>query len=403
MAPTRGSLQGLDWLNFFIANVQTGFGPFISVYLTASAWPQVDIGLVLTISSVVSLVGLFPAGVLVDAIAAKRTLAAFGIAAIAGTALVLAAWPIFPLVLLAEVLHGIASCLLGPAIAAMTIGLVEQHLVSRRFARNASFASIGNGIAAALMGACGRFVSDRAVFVLTAGLALPALIALYRIRASDIDPLRARGGLPSESRNAPPARLIDILENRQLLIFGGCLALFHLGNAAMLPLAASVVTMHSNKWATALIAACIVVPQIIVAVFSPWVGRKAEQWGRKPLLLLGFVALPVRGVLFAAIVSPWLLVGVQVLDGVSAAVMGVLLPIVVADVTHRTGHFNAALGAAGTAAGIGASISPSLAGFTIDFFGGQAAFLLLAAVAALGTAILWSGMPETRRAQQLSE
>jgi MFS family permease len=161
--------------------------------------------------------------------------------------------------------------------------------------------------------------------------------------------------------------------------------------------------MHSNKWATALIAACIVVPQIIVAVFSPWVGRKAEQWGRKPLLLLGFVALPVRGVLFAAIVSPWLLVGVQVLDGVSAAVMGVLLPIVVADVTHRTGHFNAALGAAGTAAGIGASISPSLAGFTIDFFGGQAAFLLLAAVAALGTAILWSGMPETRRAQELSE
>lgn len=395
--PARASLHGLDGLNFFIANVQTGFGPFISVYLTANAWPQTDIGLVLTVSSVVSLVGLLPGGVLIDAVAAKRTAAAIAIVAIAGSALALALRPIFPLVLLAEVLHGVASCLLGPAIAAITIGLVDRHLVSRRFARNASFASVGNGIAALLMGVCGRLLSARAVFVLTAALAVPALAALQRIRAGDIDPQRGGGAADaSERRNAPPARLVDILENRELLIFGGCLALFHLGNAAMLPVAASVITMHSNQWATTLIAACIVVPQIVVAVFSPWVGRKAEQWGRKPLLLLGFVALPLRGILFAVIASPWLLVAVQVLDGISAAVIGVLLPIVIADLTGRTGHFNAALGAAGTAAGVGASISPSLAGFTIDRFGGPAAFLLLAGIATLGAAVLWARMPETR-------
>src|SRR6185437_1942164 len=395
-ASPRASLQGLDGLNFFIANVQTGFGPFISVYLTANAWPQVDIGLVLTISGVVSLVGLFPAGVLVDAIAAKRSVAAIAILAIAGTALALAARPVFPLVLLAEVLHGIASCLLGPAIAAITIGLVEQHLISARFGRNASFASVGNAIAAALMGACGRLFSDRAVFVLTAALAIPALLALYRIRARDIDAARARGGLPPAGDNAAPARLVDILKNRNLLIFSLCLALFHLGNAAMLPLAGSVVTMHSNQWATVLIAACIVVPQIVVAAFSPWVGRKAQQWGRRPLLVLGFAALPIRGVLFAAIVSPWLLVGVQVLDGISAAVIGVLLPIVVSDLTRRSGHFNAALSTAGTAAGVGASISPSLAGYVTDSVGYGAAFLLLAGIAALGLAVLWRALPETR-------
>ncbi|HEY3919296.1 MAG TPA: MFS transporter [Stellaceae bacterium] len=398
MAPARSSLHGLDGLNFFIANVQTGFGPFISVYLTGSAWPQTDIGLVLTVSSLVSLVGLLPGGMLIDALAAKRAAAAVAIVAIAGSALALALSPRFPLVLLAEVLHGVASCLLGPAIAAITIGLVAPHLISRRFARNASFASVGNGIAALLMGVCGRLLSARAVFVLTAALAVPALAALWRIRAVDIDPRHTSADSQSERRNVPPARLVDILENRDLLIFGGCLALFHLGNAAMLPLAGSIITMRSNEWATSLIAACIVVPQIVVAVFSPWVGRKAEQWGRKPVLLLGFAALPVRGVLFALIASPWLLVVVQVLDGISAAVIGVLLPIVIADLTRRSGHFNAALGAAGTAAGLGASISPSLAGFTIDQFGGPAAFLLLAGLGAAGAALVWARMPETRPA-----
>ena len=395
-ALAQSSHRGLDWLNFFIANVQTGFGPFISVYLTAKAWPQTDIGVVLTVSSLVSLAGQFPSGVLVDAMASKRLAAAIAIVAIGGTALILSLWPIFPLVLLAEVLHGVASCLLGPAIAAISIGLVEEGFASRRFARNASFASVGNGIAAALMGACGRLLSNQAVFFLTAALTVPALLSLRWIRTADIDPLRARGSAPKNRSNRPAMRLADVLENRNLLIFGGCMMMFHLGNAAMLPLVGSVVTIHSNQWATVLIAACIVVPQIVVAVSSPWVGRKAEAWGRKPLLLLGFAAVPIRGVLFAVIVSPWLLVVVQLLDGLSAAVFGVLLPVVVADTTQRSGHFNASLGAIGTATGIGASLSPGIAGFVISDFGSAAAFLLLASFAALGAVMIWAVMPETK-------
>jgi MFS family permease len=396
--PPRGSLRGLDWLNFFIANVQTGFGPFISVYLTSRAWPQVDIGLVLTVSGVVALLGQIPGGIMIDSLRSKRLAAAIAIGATAGSALTLAAWPAFALVLVAEVLHGVAGCLLNPAIAAITVGLVAERDASKRFGRNASFASVGNGIAAALMGTCGQLFSYRAVFILTAALAAPALLALRRIRGSDIDPLRARGEAPPGRVNHPPVRIRDMLRNRRLLIFGVCLMLFFLGNGAMLPLVGSIVTMHSNQWATVLIAACIVVPQIVVAVVSPWVGRKAQQWGRKPLLLLGFFALPVRGVLLATVASPYLIVLVQLLDGISAAVIGVTLPIVVADVTRGTGHFNAALGAVGTAAGIGASLSPTVAGYTIDGFGGSAAFLLLAGIAALGTVAVWAGMPETKPA-----
>ena len=398
-APSSSSRAGLDWLNFFIANVQTGFGPFISVYLTTERWTQVDIGLVLTVSSAFALLGQVPAGVLVDALASKRIAAASAAIAIAGSALALALWPIFPLVLLAEILHGFASCLMTPAIAAISLGLVSRMEIGERLGRNARFASIGNGLAAALMGACGRLLSNRAVFFLAAALAIPALVALRRIKPSEIDPVRARGGTPERHPRTFKARLHGIVDNKPLMIFGACLVLFHLANGAMLPLMASVVTMRSREWATILIAACIVAPQLLVAVLSPWVGRQAEKWGRWPLLLAGFVALAIRGVFFIFLTSPYLLVPVQLLDGVSAAVMGVMLPLVVADTTRGSGHFNAALGVVGTAGAIGATFSTTLAGYVSDDFGSVAAFACLAAIAAASALMVAGLMPETRPTQ----
>ncbi|MGH7123780.1 MAG: MFS transporter [Stellaceae bacterium] len=398
-APSSSSRSGLDWLNFFIANVQTGFGPFISVYLTTEAWTQVDIGLVLTVSGAFALLGQVPAGVLIDALASKRLAAASAAIAIAGSALALALWPIFPMVLLAEILHGIASCLMTPAIAAISLGLVSRSEIGERLGRNARFASIGNGLAAALMGACGRLVSNRAVFFLAAALAIPALLALRRIKPHEIDPVRARGGTPERHPRTVRARLHGIADNRPLLIFGGCLVLFHLANGAMLPLMASVVTMRSREWATVLIAACIVAPQLLVAVLSPWIGRQAEKWGRWPLLLAGFAALAIRGAFFIFVTSPYLLVPVQLLDGVSAAVMGVMLPLVVADTTRGSGHFNAALGVVGTAGAIGASLSTTLAGYVSDGFGNVAAFSCLAGIAAASALMVGGLMPETRPTQ----
>ena len=393
-APSRRSLRGLDGFNFFIANIQTGFGPFIAVYLTAQAWTQVDIGFVLTLSGIVALACQVPAGILVDAAAHKRTLAAMAALAIALSALMLAAWPILPFVLGAEVLHGLASCLMTPAIAAISLGLVASHAIGERLGRNARYASAGNGIAAILMGACGRLISDRAVFVLTALLAVPALIALFRIRSREIDPLRARGGQPDA--NARHSPLHGIANNRPLLVFGAGLILFSLANTPMLQLVGGIMTMRSSRWATVLIAACIVVPQIFVAILSPWVGRQSETWGRRPLLILGFAALPIRGILFALFTSPYLLVVVQILDGISAAVLGVMLPLVVADVTRGTGRYNAALGTVGTAAALGASVSTTLAGYVNDRLGSPVAFLSLAGVGLLGAGLLLLFMPETR-------
>jgi predicted MFS family arabinose efflux permease len=373
-------LRGLDWFVFFVADVQTGFGPFVAVYLTEHKWTQIDIGLVLSVAGMVAL-----------------------IAAIAISALAYALSPIFAVVLAAAVLQAAASCVLGPVIAAISLGLVGHGDIDERLGRNARFASIGNGFAAAAMGACGYFVSVRVVFFITAAMLVPALLVLRRISPQEIDPERAHAGTrESGPHERPRSRwmpdILGLLRKRALIIFAGCLLLFHLANAAMLPLMGSVLTTKSSQWAVLMIAASIVGPQLVVAIFSPWVGHKARTWGRRPLLLAAFAALPLRGALFAVVTNPVLLVVVQLLDGVTAAVFAVLVPLVIADVTRGTGHFNLGQGIVGTTVGIGASVSPTYAGYLSDHFSSQTAFLGLTAIAILCFAATWALMPETRPA-----
>jgi predicted MFS family arabinose efflux permease len=159
---------------------------------------------------------------------------------------------------------------------------------------------------------------------------------------------------------------------------------------------AGIVTARSSTSAPVLIAASIIVPQAMVALISPTVGRKAQSWGRRPLLMLAFIALTIRGILFATVNDPSMLVLIQVLDGITAAVFGVMVPLIVADVTFGSGHFNLAQGIVGTATGIGASLSPVLAGYVSDQFGHSVAFMGLAAFAVLGLLVVLAIMPETR-------
>ena len=373
-----------------------GFGPFVSVYLTTRQWTQIEIGLVLTVAGLVSLVGQMPGGALVDAARSERVVAGVAVSLIAASALVYATWPIFPAVLTAAILHAAASCVLGPAIAAISLGLVGHRAIGERFGRNARFASIGAGLSAAVMGASGYFFSAQAVFFVTAALLIPALLVLRGMRSEEIDPERAHGNVTGQRTAKAPADLRSLLRSRPLQVFGACILMFHLANAAMLPLMGSVLTMRSSQWATVMIGACIVGPQLVVALFSPWVGRQAERWGRRPLLVAGFAALPLRGLLFAVVTDPYLLVAVQILDGLTAAVFSVMVPLTVADLTRGTGRFNLTQGVIGTTMGVGAALSPTVAGYISDTFGSPMAFLGLAIIAAFGLATVWLLMPETR-------
>jgi MFS family permease len=223
------------------------------------------------------------------------------------------------------------------------------------------------------------------------------LLALARIREQEVNAAWCHGSVPREAPGAMSTSILALVRQRALLIFAGSILLLQLANGAMLPLMAGVVTTRSSQWAPVLIAACIIVPQAIVALMSPSVGRKAQQWGRRPLLLMGFAALAIRGVMFATVHDPYLLVAVQVFDGITAAVFGVMVPLIVADIAFGSGHFNLAQGIVGTATGIGASLSTVLAGYVSDKFGSAIAFTGLAGVAAVGLALVWLAMPETRR------
>ena len=398
-APSQRSLRGLDWFIFFLADVQTGFGPFIAVYLTTQKWTQAQIGLVLSIGGVVGLLGQMPGGAIIDAARSERLVAGLAIATIGFSALCYAALPIFPVVITAATLHAAASCVLGPAIAAISLGLVGPYAIGERLGRNARFASLGNGVAAAVMGTAGYLVSSRSVFLVTFVLAIPALLSLASIREEEVDIARCHGALPPkpEDTGSKATSVLTLMRQRPLLIFASAMVLLQLANAPMLPLMAGVVTTRSSQWAPVLIACCIVVPQGIVALMSPTVGAKAQQWGRRPLLVIGFAALTTRGLLFAVVHDPYLLVAVQVFDGITAAVFAVMVPLIVADVAFGSGHFNLAQGIIGTGTGIGASMSTVFAGYISDKFGSSAAFFTLASIGAVGLLLIALLMPETRR------
>jgi MFS family permease len=395
--PSRASQRGLDWFTFFVANLQTGFGPFLSVYLTTQKWTQVDIGLVLSIGSIAGLLCQMPGGWVVDAARSKRRAAMLAVSAVGVSAFLIAVFPVFAMICVAKLLHVGASSVLGPAIAAITLGLVGHAALSQRLSRNARFAAIGNGLAAGLMGAWGHFVSAQAVFLVTAVLAVPTLLAISRVRESEIDPIRADGGIcASDGEKSDAMGIGRFLRTPALLIFVLCVMLFHVANAAMLPLVGSDMTTRSGEWATAFVAACILGPQFVVALISTRIGELAFRWGRRPVLLLGFAVLPLRGALLAYTKDPYMIVAVQLLDGLSGAVLGIVVPLVLADISRGTGRFNLAQGLAGSAVGIGAALSTTGAGYLADRLGMTTAFWGLAAIGVVGLFLVLIAMPETR-------
>jgi MFS family permease len=388
---------GLDGLNLFVANIQTGFGPFIAVFLTSLGWTQTAVGFALSIGTVTAMVSQVPAGALVDAIHRKTMVALFSVLAFAGSALLFALWPTTLSIYLAEILHGFSSCTLGPAIAALSLVIAGSSSMGARLGRNARFASIGNGVGALLMGACGYYLPERFVFLLTAVLAVPALGSLNPLaRIEAAAPAMVIAPVASTLKIGRAAEIRRLLADRRLLMFALCAALFTLANAALLPLASSALTKRATGEANLFIAGCIVFPQILVALLSPTVGRIADKYGRRIVVMVAFAALATRALLFVWVTQPVLVVAIQAFDGIAGACFGVMVPLVTSDIAGRSGHFNLCLGLVGFAIGIGATVSTTLAGWVADNFGDAAAFLAFAIVGALGTVLVWGALPETR-------
>lgn len=387
---SRRTLRGLDWLFFFVADLQTGFGPFIAVYLTSHQWTQAELGLALGVGSASGMLAQVPAGMVVDALRSKAAAAAVALTGIAASAALMALAPTFWSVLLSQSLHGFASCMLNPALAALTLGLVARTAIAERLGRNARFAAIGSAVGAGLMGACGTWVSTASVFWLAALLCVPALLAL-RSLAGGFAEAAAPAVVPAIRES-----LRHVLLERRLLIYVGCTMLFHLANAAMLPLAAVEITKRADEEASLIIAACILVPQLLVALLSPLAGRAADRWGRRVVLLVGFCALPARAGMLAIVTDPLWIIPVQALDGLGAAAFGVITPLVAADISGNSGRFNFRMGLLGLAVGVAATLSNTAAGYISSDLGTQTAFIALAIAGLCAVLAVGLAMPETR-------
>jgi predicted MFS family arabinose efflux permease len=393
---TENSLLGLDAVNLFLAAALAGFGPYVAVFLAQRDWTRQDIGFALTAAGLAGLLSQPLGGELLDVVRSKRIIIAIGAMMVATAALIIAFSPNFPLVLTALVLQGLTGGFLGLGIAAVSLGLVGQFALAERLGRNQRFASTGGVIAAVLMGLVGEFISYRAIFVTSAVLVLPLLFALARIQSSDIHHGRACGA-PEHDESFPPTRVRrrTLWQSRALLTFAACIFLFQLANASVLPLLGEELGYGRKAYSSLTISALVIAPQIIVALMAPAAARAAQTWGRRPLLLLGFAALPIRTLLFAATTDPAMLIAGQLLDGVSGTVLGVLTALVIADATQSTGRFNLAQGLVGLASGIGAALSTTLSGVIAGELGRTAGFLSIAGEASAALLLLWLLMPET--------
>lgn len=393
---TRRSLRAIEWLNFFLADVQTGLGPFLAAYLAASGWNPARVGFALTFGGLVTVAMQTPAGAVVDATRRKRLLVAINLCVLVVGAMLLLL-PLRPVtVYAAQFLIGGSAPFLAPSVTAITLGVVGARAFDKQFGRNQAFNAAGNVLTALLVVYISYKLGYHAIFAIAIAMAIPTAISLAAIDGKQISYARARG---AASDGAAPSTegILSLGKDHVLLFFLMCSFLFHLANAAMLPQLGEMLAHGKPKEAAPFMSACVIVTQLVITISAAWIGRRAEISGRKPFLLLGFGVLPVRGVLYTLTKAASALIAIQILDGIANAIFGIVSILVIKDRTEGTGRFNLASGALATMVGVGAALSNTLGGLLIQYLGYRASFLGLSAVALIAVALLWLAIPETLR------
>jgi len=395
--PSARSLRGLDGLNFLMADVRDGVGPYLSLFLKGGeGWEAGSIGIAMATSSIAAAVCQVPAGLLVDSLRVKRLLVAVSGLMVGGGCLLIVLFPNLLAVIAAQVVLGAASAVIPPALAALSLGLVGRRLLDARISRNESFNHAGNFTAAVLAGALGTYLGYHWIFYLVCAFAIASAGVVTLINPAEIDHERARGG-EDPNNKCEPVAFRDLLKRRDLLVFLASVVLFHFGNAAMLPMAGQVLAIAHPGEDTAALSACIIAAQFVMVGVAWAVGRaSARGIGRKAIFLVALAVLPVRGVLFSFTTSPYGVVAIQLLDGVAAGIFGVISILIASDLMRGTGRFNFAQGLAALSVGVGAGLSNLTAGFVVQWFGYSTGFLYLAAIAACALVFFAVFMPETR-------
>lgn len=378
----------LHAVNFFMADMEAGMGPFLGVLLASRGWTTAAIGTVITVGAVVGMCTVAPAGALVDATTRKRAcVIVVGLAAVVASAVILTSGQ-FWVVAAAQSVMCMSGATIAPAVIGITLGVVGQAGFTSQNGRNQAYNHAGNMAGAALGGLLGWVFGYAGVFWLAAGFAVITVGAVLRIPAGNINHHLARGEAMAGAE--PPVKRLGVLiASRPLLALAAAVMLFHLGNAAMLPLyGLAVVATHANPFAT--VASTVVVAQAVMIPASLAAMRIAQTRGYWLAILIAFTALPIRALIAAGVITSWGIIPVQILDGVGAGMLSVAVPGMVVRILAGTGHINVGQGAIMGAQGLGGALSPVLGGFVAQIFGFPIAFATLGALS-LGSLVIWLG------------
>jgi len=395
-AATPPGRRALQSLNFFMADMQAGVGPFLGVFLLAHGWQSGWIGSVMTIGGVAGVLMTAPAGAWVDSSHHKRWLVAIpGLCTMFASAVILFSQSFWP-VALSQVATAIAGAAIGPAVAGITLGMFRQSAFNRQNGINQAYNHAGNVVGAGLSGLLGWKFGLPAVFYLALIFAIASLVAVFSIPRSSIDDRAARGLGSQRNSDTEVRGLAFLLRCKPLLVLAACLALFHLGNAAMLPLYGLAVVAAKEGDPSAFVAATIVVAQAVMVLTALIAMRMSQERGLWWVMLISFAALPLRGLIAACVIKSWGVFPVQILDGIGAGLQSVAVPVLVARILNGTGRVNVGQGAVMTVQGVGASLSPAMGGWLAQWCGYGSAFLILGAFA-IGSVVIWSSFAATLR------
>ena len=381
----RRSLQAL---NFFMADMQAGVGPFLGVFLLAHGWRSGWIGSVMTLGGVAGVLMAAPAGAWVDSSRHKRWLVVIpGACTVLASAAILLSQSFWP-VALSQVATAIAGAAIGPAVSGITLGMFRQSGFARQTGINQAYNHAGNAVGAGLSGLLGWKLGLPAVFGLAVAFAIASIASVLSIPRGSIDDRLARG-LGDREHSEDRARGLSVLLGcKPLLVLAAALAFFHLGNAAMLPLYGLAVVAAKQSNPATFVASTIMVAQTTMVIASIAAIQLTQRRGLWLVLLISFASLPIRGMLAAHIIHAWGVFPVQILDGVGAGLQSVAVPALVARILNGTGRVNVGQGAVMTAQGIGASLSPAIGGWLAQLHGYGAAFLVLGGFA-LPAVLIW--------------
>jgi len=405
---TQRSLRALDWSNFFLSDVRDGIGPYLGVYLLAAyKWDPGSIGVAMAAMGIAMVIAQTPAGALIDATTQKRLVMAAASLVVAVSCVLMTVFSSLLAIVFFQVMIGVSAAILAPGIAALTLGLVGYRRYPKRQGRNEVFNHAGNLVAAAFAGLVGQLIALQWLFYAVALFAVGAIASVLLIRKSDVDNELARGARSEivegeEEEEANISSFAAVISSRTLLLFALSIVLFHFANGAMLPLAGQYMTQASPGSASIYMSACIIAAQLVMMPVAKFTGDRADAWGRRPIFLVAFAALILRGLLYTISPDPYWIVSVQLLDGIGAGIFGVLWVIVAADLTRGTGRYNLVLGAIATAASLGAALSNFTAGYVVDWTSYPGGFVFLSGWAVVALLVFYFGVPETRPAQSKS-